>query len=318
MFNHPSQFSVHFLGSRLYGGKNSYIPHRFVEAHKDIINVPQKVKLYAREGRVWDIEIELARSGGLVFGGLVWVELFEFYNIKMGYIAVFDFMNMIDEARMYLCDDTHCPVDCLPYNPPSPPPPLALPIPTGEEYSLEISISGSDRSLIIIDDYVSNVTEHVTGDYSVSHSPTTNLDADDTPYSFSGQLRFRLASEEKKFRVLKRPRTSSIGGSNSLRIPTAFVRKNMIYNVKPSHCVIKIPKVGSITSRLTWGKCGYNHEVCIDEFWSRLEKAFLFVHGLYLEFLIDERSDDDEDEPVFEVMVFKADDTLCEPNVHGD
>ncbi|KAM7262171.1 hypothetical protein ACFE04_021248 [Oxalis oulophora] len=236
----------------------------------------------------------------------------------MGYIVVFDFMNMIDEARMYLFDDTHCPVDCLPYNPPSPPPPLALLGPTREEYSLEMSILDSDRSLIIIDDYVSDVTEPVSGEPSVSHSPTTNLDADSAPYSFSSQLRFRLASEEKKFRVFKRPKTGSIAGSNSLRIPTAFVRKNMNYNVKPSHCVIKIPKVGSIISRLTWGKRGYNHEVCIDEFWCCLEKAFRFVHGLYLEFLIDERSEDVNDEPVFEVMVFKSDGTLCEPNVHGD
>ncbi|KAM7274460.1 hypothetical protein ACFE04_016326 [Oxalis oulophora] len=310
MFNHPTQFSVHFLASRLYGGKYPYIPRRFVEAHKDIINVPQKVKLHAREGRV----IELARSGGLVFGGPVWVELFEFYNIKMGYIALFDFMNTIDEARLYLFDDTHCPEDCLPYNPPSPP--LNS---LGTEYSLGTSSSDSDHSLIIIDDYDSD--EPVSGEPSVRHTPTTNLDAGNEGEYLTSLLLYVeqfIFTTDMKFRVFKRPKSGSMGGSNSLRIPTVFVRKNMNYEVRPSHCVIKIPKVGSINSGLTWGKRGYSHEVCIDEFWCCLERAFRFVHGMHLEFLIHEQSDDDEDDPVFEVMVFKKDGTLSKPSVHGE
>ncbi|KAM7275357.1 hypothetical protein ACFE04_017223 [Oxalis oulophora] len=284
MLRNPSKICIHFLGSRLVGEKNPYIPRRFVEAHQDIINVPQKVKLHAREGRVWDVQIELARSGGLVFGGPGWMELFKFYNIKMGYIVVFDFINGIDEASFLLFDHTNIPVDCLPFSPP-PPPPVA-----------------HDRTVI--------------GYPSSGLSPTTSFDAveeDGGAYPLSQQLRFRLASEDKKFRVSKRPRTGSIAGFKSLRIPIGFVRRNFSQDVKPSQCVLKIPRVGSIVSGLTWGKRGYS-EVCIDEFWFWLEKAFRFVNGLYLEVLIEEPMNDDG-ETVFEVMVFRSDGTVCEPNV---
>ncbi|KAM7280889.1 hypothetical protein ACFE04_008023 [Oxalis oulophora] len=201
MLSHLSQICVHFLGSRLFGEKNP-------------------VKLYVREGRVGDVQVEPARTGGLVFGGPALMELFKFYNIKIGYIAVFDFINGIDEAKP------------------------------------------------------------VIGELSIGHSLTSSLDAGDKDgdaYSLSQQLRFRLASEDKKFRVLIRLRTDSIPGFNSLRIPTVFVRRNMNYDVKPSRYVMKIPNSGRI--------------------------------GFYLEFLIEEASNDDG-ELVLEVTVFKSDGTL--------
>ncbi|KAM7264557.1 hypothetical protein ACFE04_002240 [Oxalis oulophora] len=287
MLSHPSQICVYFLGSRLVGEKNPYISRRFVEAHKDIINVPQKVKLYAREGRVWDVQIELSRSGGLVFDGPGWMELFKFYNIKMGSIDVSDFINGINEARFLLFDHTNIPVDCLPFSPPSAPP-LAQNSPPQAEDSDDMSIS--NEGFIIIED-------------SVANGMSTEI-----------MLRFKLASEEKKFRVSKRPKTGNIAGYKSLRIPTAFVRRNMNHDVKSSQCVLKIPRVGRVVSGLTWGKRGYS-EVCIDDFWCFLEKAFRFVKGLYFEIMIEEPRND-HGETVFEVMVFKSDGTVCEPNVH--
>ncbi|KAM7263680.1 hypothetical protein ACFE04_001363 [Oxalis oulophora] len=296
MLNHPSQICVHFLGSRLVGEKNPYIPHRFVEAHKDIINIPQKVKLYDREGRVWDVQIELARSGGLVFGGPGWMVLFKFYNIKMGYIVVFDFINGIDEARFLLFDHTNIPVDCLQFSLP-PTPPLAQNSPPETEDSDDMSIS--DESFMIIEDSVANGT--VTRVPSGGLSLTTSLDAGDEDggaYPLSQRLRFRLVSVEKKFRVSKRPRTGNIAGFKSLIC--IFIHL--------------IPRVGRIVSGLTWGKRGYS-EVCIDDFWCCLEKAFRFLKGLYLEILIEE-SRNDHGETIFEVMVFKSDGTICELNVH--
>ncbi|KAM7270245.1 hypothetical protein ACFE04_029459 [Oxalis oulophora] len=288
MLRHQSKICIHFLGSRLVGEKNPYIPRRFVEAHQDIINVPQKVKLYVREGRVWDVQIELARSGGLVFGGPGWIEFYKFYNIKMGYIVVFDFINGIHEASFLLFYHTNIPVDCLPLSPPSAPP-LAQDSPPKTEDSHYMSIL--DEGFMIIKDSVSNGP--AIGVPSGGLSPTTSFDAgeeDGGAYPLSQQLRFRLASEDKKFRVSKRPRTGSIAGFKSL-----------------------IPRVGRIISGLTWGKRGYS-EVCIDEFWFWLEKAFRFVNGLYLEILIEEPSND-HGETVFEVMVFRSDGTVCEPNV---
>ncbi|KAM7261857.1 hypothetical protein ACFE04_020934 [Oxalis oulophora] len=108
--------------------------------------------MYVREGRVWDVQIEPARMGGLVFGGPCWMELFKFYNIKMGYIVVFDFINGIDDAMFLLFDQSNCLVDCLPYYPPSPP--LAQHSPLGAQHSLDMSIS--DNSFLIIDDFVGN------------------------------------------------------------------------------------------------------------------------------------------------------------------
>ncbi|KAM7262032.1 hypothetical protein ACFE04_021109 [Oxalis oulophora] len=224
----------------------------------------------------------------------------------MGYIAVFDFINGIDEASFLLFDHTNNLVDCLPFSPPSPPP-LARDSPPETEDSHYMSIS--DEGFMMIEDPVANVP-------SGGLSPTTSFDAgaeDGGAYPLSQQLRFRLASEDKKLRVSKRPRSGSIAGFMSLRIPTAFVRRNMNEDVKPSQCVLKIPRVGRVVSGLTWGKRGYS-EVCIDEFWFWLEKAFRFVNGFYLEILIEEPSND-HGEIIFEVMVFRSDDTVCEPNV---
>ncbi|KAM7266135.1 hypothetical protein ACFE04_019519 [Oxalis oulophora] len=280
MLRHPSKICIHFLGSRLVGEKNPYIPRRFVEAHQDIINVSQKVKLHAREGRVWDVQIELARSSGLAFGGPGWMELFKFYNIKMGYIAVFDFINGIDEASFLLFDHTNIPVDCLPFSPPPPPPVAHDSAPQTEDSHF---MSMSDDGFIIFEDSFADGT--VIGYPSGGLSPTTSFDAveeDGGAYPLSQQLRFRLASEDKKFRVSKRPRTGSIAGFKSLRIPIGFVRRNFSQDVKPSQCVWKIPRVGSV--------------------------AFRFVNGLYLEVLIEEPMNDDG-ETVFEVMVFRSDGT---------
>ncbi|KAM7261846.1 hypothetical protein ACFE04_020923 [Oxalis oulophora] len=149
----------------------------------------------------------------------------------MGYIVVFDFMNGIDEARFFLFDQTQCPVDCLPYYPPSPP--LAQHSPPGSslaQHSVDMSIS---ETILIIDDFGDNVTKPVTGELSVGHSPTGSLDAGD---------------DDKKFRVLKRAKSDSIAAFNSLQITTAFVRRNMNYHVKPSQCVMKTPIVGQINA----------------------------------------------------------------------
>ncbi|KAM7251202.1 hypothetical protein ACFE04_023085 [Oxalis oulophora] len=268
------------------------------------------MKLYSWEGRVWDVDIQRVRTGGLVFGGRGWLALHNFYNIKMGYIAVFDFMNRIDEARFFLFDQTQCPVQCLPYHPPSPPKPAAS---VERNDSEDTSMSSGFK---IVRKEVDIETE--SGQPSVYKSPPTSFvegGVDGTAYSLSEQLSFRHASADKKFCVVKRPRSGSIAGLNSLRISTVFVRRNIKFREQPSQCVLKIQFVGEIECRLTWGKRGYPDEVCINEFWSHLEKSFRFVKGMYLEFLIAEPSGD-EGGLVLEVMVFNSDGTVCQPNVH--
>ncbi|KAM7261754.1 hypothetical protein ACFE04_020831 [Oxalis oulophora] len=162
MLSEPSQICIHFLGSRLFGERNpisvDYIPIRFIRAHRDII--PDKIKLHSWEGRVWDVDIERVRTCGLVFGGSGWLALFNFYNIKMGYIVVFDFTNRIDEAKFFLFDQTQCPVPCLPYHPPSPqsadPSPQVLAHPQDStsasphpQHSVDMSISGMVKVNVI-------------------------------------------------------------------------------------------------------------------------------------------------------------------------
>ncbi|KAM7263329.1 hypothetical protein ACFE04_001012 [Oxalis oulophora] len=187
--------------------------------------------------------------------------------------------------------------------PPADPSPPASALP---QDSVDMSISSP---FMIVDG---------NGEPSVVQSPTGSLGAGDNDigaYSLSEQLSFRLASDEKKFRVLKRPRSGSIAGFNSLQIPTVFVRRNINYLQQPSHCVLKIPFVGEIVSGLTWGKRGYPDEVCINELWPHLQKLFRFVKGVYMEFLIVEPSSDDGG-IVLQVMVFNSNGTLCQPNVH--
>ncbi|KAM7263939.1 hypothetical protein ACFE04_001622 [Oxalis oulophora] len=182
------------------------------------------------------------------------------------------------------------------------------------QYSVDMSISGT---LLIIDG--ESEADFETEEPNVEQSPAGNLvagDEDAGGYSFSQQLSFRLASDEKKFRVLKRPRSGSIAGFNSLGISTVFVRRNMKYLEQPSRCVVKISFVGQIESGLTWGKRGYPDEVCINKFRPHLEKSFRFVKGVYLEFLIKE-TDSDDGGIVLQVMVFKSNGTLLQPNVRG-
>ncbi|KAM7278116.1 hypothetical protein ACFE04_005250 [Oxalis oulophora] len=200
------------------------------------------------EGRVWKVDIEKVRTRGL----------------------------------------TRCPVQCLPYHPPSAPPPDSSPqisaLPPDStrasphpQHSLDTSTSDSGTFFIIDGD---SETDLDTEEPSVEQSPTGNLragDEDAGAYSFSQQLSFRLASDDKKFRVLRRPKSGSISDFNSLRIPTEFVRRNIKYLEQPSHCLLKIPSAGQIESGLTWGKRGYPDEVCINEFWTHLEKSFRFV-----------------------------------------
>ncbi|KAM7260635.1 hypothetical protein ACFE04_011308 [Oxalis oulophora] len=298
MLSGPSQICIHFLGSRMFGERNplsiNYIPITFIRAHRD--NIPEKIKLYSWEGRVWDVDIVRVRTGGLVFGGPRWLALYNFYNIKMGNIDVFDFMNRIDEARFFLFDQTQCPIHCLPYHPPSPPP--TDPSPTTSAFpqaSMDMSFSSP---FMIIYRWLNDLSlkrccmlnesaYHATGEPNVVQSPAGSLvagDDDAGAYSLSEQLSFRFAADDKKFRVLKRPKSGSIACFNSLRIPTVFVRRNINYLQQPSHCVLKIPFVGQIVSVLTWGK---------------------------------REPSSDEGGIVLEVMVFNSDRTLCQPNVHG-
>ncbi|KAM7262244.1 hypothetical protein ACFE04_021321 [Oxalis oulophora] len=206
----------------------------------------------------------------------------------MGYIDVFDFTNRIDEAKLFLFDQTQCPVPCLLYHPPSPQladlspqvsahPQDSTPASPHPQHSVDMSISGT---LLIMDG---------------------ESESDAGGYSFSQQLSFRLASDDKKFCIVKRPRNGSIVGFNSLRIPTVFVRRNIKYLEQPSRCVLKIPFVGQIESGLTW---------------PHLEKSFRFLMGVYLEFLIEE-TDSDDGGIIFQVMVFNSNGTLCQPNVRG-
>ncbi|KAM7274189.1 hypothetical protein ACFE04_028853 [Oxalis oulophora] len=269
MLNGPSQICIHFLGSRMFGERNPYIPTTFVKAHTDII--PDKMKLYSWEGRVWDVDIQRVRTGGL----------------------------------------TQCPVQCLPYHPPSPPPP-ADPKPAASALRHVSEDTSMSSTFMILD------REDETIEPSVYQSSATGLaveDVDGTQNSLSEELKFRHAPDQKKFRVIKRPRSGSIGGFNSLRIPTVFVRRNINYLEQPSQCVLKITFVSEIECSLTWGKRGYPYEVCINELWSQLEKSFRFVKGMYLEFLIAEPNGE-EGGIVLQLIVFNSDGTVCQPNVH--
>ncbi|KAM7262039.1 hypothetical protein ACFE04_021116 [Oxalis oulophora] len=226
----------------------------------------------------------------------------------MGYIAVFDFMNRIDEARFFLFDQTQCPVQCLPYHPPSPPPAdpspqvSALPrhITTASPHPQHSPDTSIEETLYIIDGDTSD-TDLETAETNVQQSPAGNLRAKDE--GLHPMTRSFVSSKGEGLVALQ-------------RIPTTFVRRNIKYSEQPSHCVLKIPFVGEIESRLTWGKRGYADEVCINEFWPQLEQSFRFVKDVYLEILIEERGRDD-DGIVLQVMVFNANGTLCQPNVRG-
>ncbi|KAM7250558.1 hypothetical protein ACFE04_022441 [Oxalis oulophora] len=285
MLSEPSQICIHFLSSRLFGERNPYIPTRFIRAHRDII--PEKIQLHSWEGRVWEVDIQKVRTGGL----------------------------------------TQCPVQCLAYHPPSAPSPDRSPeisvLPTDRtqasphpHHNLDKSTSDSGTFLILDG---GSETDSEREEPSVEQSLAGKLragDEDVAAYSFSQQSSFRLASNDKKFRVLRRPKSGSIAGYNSLHIPTEFVRRNIKYLQQPSHCLLKIPYVGQIESGLTWGKRGYPDEVCINDFWTHLEKSFRVVKGVYLELLIEDTCSDDSG-IVLQVMAFNANGTLCQPNVGG-
>ncbi|KAM7256577.1 hypothetical protein ACFE04_012318 [Oxalis oulophora] len=263
MLTEPSQICIHFLSSRLFGERNPYIPTRFILAHRDII--PEKIQLHSWEGRVWEVDIQKVRTGGL----------------------------------------TQCPVQCLPYHPPSPPSPDRGP---------EITAIRPDTTRE--SPHPQHSTDSSSSDYGTFIIIDEGSKTDVGAYSVSQQLSFRAASNDKKFRVLRRPKSGSIAGFNSLRIPTQFVRRNIKYLQRPSHCLLKIPYVGQIESGLTWGKRGYPDEVCINEFWTHLEKSFRVVKGVYLEILIEETGNDDSG-IVLQVMAFNANGTLCQPKVGG-
>ncbi|KAM7251284.1 hypothetical protein ACFE04_023167 [Oxalis oulophora] len=211
--------------------------------------------------------------------------------------------------------ETQCPVQCLAYHPPSAPSPDRSPeisvLPTDRtqasphlHHSLDKSTSDSGTFLILDG---GSETDSEREEPSVEQSPAGKLRAGDEVNSRASGLhpktRSFVSCEGRKVVALQ-------------RIPYEFVRRNIKYLQQPSHCLLKIPYVGQIESGLTWGKRGYLDEVCINDFWTHLEKSFRVVKGVYLELLIEDTCSDDSG-IILQVMAFNANGTLCQPNVGG-